>query len=148
MTVLMHQIQILTTDTNQCDVSDNKNPAAKKVTGGVLSTKMEALCILRQFQNSNRSLTPPPIDKTTEQDAADDSGFILEDEMGGLYNNDELFHYSKEDMVEDLSYYCSSTSGKKRCTLTSGGPPKPDTLDMTDAESRMVMKEWGVAQTA
>ncbi len=50
--------------------------------------------------------------------------------------------------MDDLTYDCSGTSGKKGCTLTSEGLPKPATFGMTDAKYRMIMKKRRVAQKA
>ena len=67
-------------------------------------------------------------------------------EVTGALYGDELFEDDVEE--EDLSYYCSSTHGKRGCKLSAGGPPKPDTTNMTAAESDMALAEWRIIQKA
>ncbi len=55
---------------------------------------------------------------------------------------DKLFQDDVEE--EDLSYYGSSTQGKRGHKLSAGGPPKPDTTNMTAAESDMALAEWRI----
>ncbi len=60
-------------------------------------------------------------------------------EVTGAQYDDEIFEDNVE--KEDLSYYPSSTQGKRGCKLSEGGPPKPDTTNMTAAESDMALAE-------
>lgn len=152
-TLMMHWIyEYKEFDEDQGDY--DKKPAAKKVPGGEFCPKKESLGILRQFLNKQTSLKPPLLfAQTKEQEVTyshsnDDDDSILEEETGGQYDEDELFQDDKEDMMEDLSYYCSIARVGVGQKLSVGGPSKPDTSNMTESESSMVLKEWMVAWKA
>jgi hypothetical protein len=84
----------------------------------------------------------PPIVHSPRQGGQLLEGSTPTKEVTGAQYDHELF----EDDVEekDLSYYCSSTQGKRGHTLSEGGPPKPDTTNMTAAESDMALAEWRI----
>ncbi len=63
-------------------------------------------------------------------------------EVSGAQYDHKLFADDVEE--EDLSYYCSSTQGKRGCKLSEGGPPKPDTANMTAAEADIALAEWRI----
>ncbi len=67
-------------------------------------------------------------------------------EVTGAQYDDELFEDDVKE--EDLSYYCSSFQGKRGHKLSEGGQPKPDTTNMTTAESDMALAEWRIIQKA
>ncbi len=69
-------------------------------------------------------------------------GQLLEDSsptkvVTGAQYDHELFEDDVEE--EDLSYYCSSTQGKRGRKLSEGGPPKPDTTNMGEKEESRLM---------
>ncbi len=47
-------------------------------------------------------------------------------------------------MEEDLAYYCLNTTGKRGHSLSTGGPPRPNTSRMTTAKAQEVIKELRV----
>ncbi len=112
---------------------DDRKPAAKtdpvkKVPGGVDVPSL------------------PPIVRSRRQ-----GGHILEvssptKEVTGAQYDHELFEDDVEE--EDLSYYRSSTQGKRGRKLSEGGQPKPDTTTMTAAEPDIALAEWRIIQKA
>jgi hypothetical protein len=96
---------------------DEDNHSGNKV-GGAMSTNMEARLILGRFRSKQASLTSPSLfakttDKgsyisTSDDDNDEDNDFYPEeDPTEGLYDDDELFQYDKEEDLDDLSYFCS-----------------------------------------
>jgi hypothetical protein len=47
-----------------------------------------------------------------------------------------------------MAYYHVNTTGKRGRSLSSGGPPRPDTSGMTTAKAQEVFKEWRVCRKA
>ncbi len=60
--------------------------------------------------------------------------------------DDAVFQDDEE--VEDLSYYKSTTQGKKGRPLCDGGPQKPDTSGLSDTAAEMALKTWRVERKA
>jgi hypothetical protein len=138
-----------------------KTGPAKKVPGGAFSPKVEALGILKQFIKKQFSpmlphlftqpsglVVPslPSIVCSPMQGGQLLEGSTPTKEVTGAQYDNELFEDDIEE--EDLSYYRSSTQGKRGCKLSAGGPPKPDTTNMTAAESDMALAEWMIIQKA
>jgi hypothetical protein len=67
-------------------------------------------------------------------------------EVTGAQYDHEIFEDDVEE--EDLSYYRSSTQGKRGCKLSEGGPPKPDMTNMTAAEADIALVEWRIIRKA
>ena len=88
--------------------------------------------------------------RRAEQDASSPTGEnndFIEKEGGGQYNDDELFQDDVKE--EDMTYYCSTTKGKcGHPLLMDGGPPRPDTKDMTDVAAAMAINDWRVVRKA
>ena len=53
-----------------------------------------------------------------------------------------------DEELEDLSYYQSSTQGKKGRPLSDGGPERPDTSGMSEAAAKLALKAWRVERKA
>ena len=49
---------------------------------------------------------------------------------------------------EDMEYYCVNSTGRWGHSLSSGGPPRPDTAGMSAAEAQEAIKEWRVLRKA
>jgi hypothetical protein len=62
------------------------------------------------------------------------------------YDHELVFEDDVEE--EDLSYYRSSTQGKRGSKLSEGGPLKPDTTNMTAAEADIALVEWRIIRMA
>ena len=60
--------------------------------------------------------------------------------------DDAVFQDDEE--VEDLSYYKSTTQGKKGRPLCDGGPKKPDTSGLSEAATKIALKRWRVERKA
>jgi hypothetical protein len=60
--------------------------------------------------------------------------------------DDAVFQDDEE--PEDLSYYLSTTLGKKGRPLSDGGPQRPDTSGMSEAAAQMALKAWRVERKA
>jgi hypothetical protein len=138
---------------------DDQKPAAKtgpakKVPGGAFSPKVKALWILKQF--IKKQLSPmlphlftqpsgldvpslPPIVRSPRQGGQLLEGSTPTKEVTGAQYDNELFEDDVEE--EDLSYYRSSTQGKRGRKLSDGGPLKPDATNMTAAESDMALAD-------
>jgi hypothetical protein len=123
----------------------------------VFSPKVKALGILKQFFKKQFSpMLPdlfaqpsgldvpslPLIVRSSRQGGQLLEGSTPTKEVTGAQYDDELFEDDVEE--EDLSYYRSSTQGKRGHKLAEGGPPKPDTTNMTAAESDMALAEWRI----
>jgi hypothetical protein len=105
---------------------DDQKPAAKtdpakKVPGGVDVPSL------------------PPIVCSPRQGGQLLEGSCPTKEVTGAQYDHELFEDDVEE--EDLSYYRSSTQGKRGPKLSEGGPPKPDTTNMTAAEAEIALAE-------
>jgi hypothetical protein len=63
-----------------------------------------------------------------------------------VYEDDELFQddTAEENAEEDMEYYCVNRTGRLGCSLSSGGPPRPDTAGMSEAKAQEAIKEWRV----
>ncbi len=113
---------------------DDQKPAAKtvpaeKVPGGAFSPGLDVLSL-------------PPIMRSPRRGGQLLEGSTPTKEVTEAQYDDELFEDDVEE--EDLSYYCSSTQGKRGYKLSVGGPSKPDTTNMTAAESDMALAEWRI----
>ena len=60
--------------------------------------------------------------------------------------DDAVFQDDEE--VEDLSYYKSTTQGKKGRPLCDGGPKKPDTSGLSEVAAEIVLKRWRIERKA
>jgi hypothetical protein len=110
---------------------DDQKPAAKtvpaeKVPGGAFSPGLDVPSL-------------PPIVCSPRQGGQLLEGSTPTKEVTEAQYDNELFEDDVEE--EDLSYYRSSTQGKRGRKLSAGGPPKPDTTNMTAAESDMASAE-------
>jgi hypothetical protein len=101
---------------NEFDEEDSGTKHLGNKVGGAMSTKMEAMLILRRFWSKQASLTltsPSLFAKTTDKgsyfcSSDEDNDFIPEEEpTEGFYDDDELFQDDKEEDLVDLLYYCS-----------------------------------------
>jgi hypothetical protein len=123
----------------------------KKDPGGAFSPSHESLGILQDFMSKQAS---PLFARQAEQDASSPTGenndFVEEEGGGGQYDqydDDELFQDDVEQ--QDMSHYCSETVGRSgRPLIIDGGPPKPNTDDMTAAGAVMAIIEWRVQRKA
>ncbi len=109
----------------------DQKPAAKivpvkKVPGGAFSPGLDVPSL-------------PPIVRSSRHGGQLLEGSTPTKEVTEAQYDTELFEDDVEE--EDLSYYCS-TQGKRGRKLYVGGPPKPDTTNMTAAESEMALAEW------
>ncbi len=87
-----------------------KTDSAKKVPGGVdVPSLPPIVCLHRQGGQLLEGSSPTK-------------------EVTGAQYVHKLFEDDVEE--EDLSYYHSSTQGKRGCKLSEGGPPKPDTTNI------------------
>ncbi len=117
---------------------DDQKPAAKtvpakKVPGGAFSPGLDVPSL-------------PPIVRSPKQGGQLLEGSTPTKEVTEAQYDDELFEDGVEE--EDISYYRSSTQGKREHKLSAGGPPKPDTTNMTAAESDTALAEWRIIQKA
>ncbi len=67
-----------------------------------------------------------------------------------VYEDDELFqdNTTENNVDEDMAYYPVNTTGRQGCSLSTGGPLRPDTSGMTTAKAQEVIKECGVLRKA
>jgi hypothetical protein len=67
-----------------------------------------------------------------------------------VYKDDELFQddNAEENAEEDMKYYCVNSTGRRGRSLSSGGPPRPDTAGMSEAKAQEAIKEWRVLRKA
>jgi hypothetical protein len=49
---------------------------------------------------------------------------------------------------EDMEYYCVNSTGRWGRSLSSGGPPRPDTSGMSAAEAQEAIEVWRVLHKA
>ncbi len=49
---------------------------------------------------------------------------------------------------EDMEYYCVNSTGRWGHSLSSGGPPRPDTSGMSAAKAQIAIREWRVLRKA
>jgi hypothetical protein len=63
-----------------------------------------------------------------------------------VYEDDELFQDDtpEDNLEEDMEYYHVNSTGRRGCSLSSGGPPRPDTSGMSAAKAQIAIKEWRV----
>jgi hypothetical protein len=61
-----------------------------------------------------------------------------------VYEDDELFHddTTEENVEEDIEYYCVNSTGRRGRSLSSGGPPRPDTAGMSAVKAQRAIEEW------
>jgi hypothetical protein len=50
----------------------------------------------------------------------------------------------EDNLKEDIEYYRVNSTGRRRRSLSSGGPPRHDTSGMSAAEAQIAIKESGV----
>ncbi len=60
--------------------------------------------------------------------------------------DDDIFEDDEEE--GDLTYFRSTTQGKRGRRLLDGGPPRPDTSGMTDEAAKMTLQQWRVNRKA
>jgi hypothetical protein len=67
-----------------------------------------------------------------------------------VYEDNELFQDdTPEDNVEDdMEFYRINSTGRREHSLSSDGPPRPDTSRMGAAEAQEAIKEWRVLPKA
>ncbi len=67
-----------------------------------------------------------------------------------VYKDDELFQddTAEDNAEEGMEYYCVISTGRWVCSLTSDGPPRPDTSGMSAAKAQIAIKEWRVLRKA
>jgi hypothetical protein len=68
-----------------------------------------------------------------------------------VYEDNELFQddTAEENVEEDMEYYYHvNSTGRRGCSLSSGGPPRLDTTGMSAAEAQEAIKEWKVLRKA
>ncbi len=55
----------------------------------------------------------------------------------------ELFQddTTEDNLEEDMEYYRVNSTGRRGCSLSSGGPPRPDTSGMSAAKAQIAIKE-------
>ena len=58
-----------------------------------------------------------------------------------------IFFKTKEEDLEDLSYYCTTRRSVGR-KLNKGGPEKPDVTFMSKVEAKMALKEYLIKRKA
>jgi hypothetical protein len=63
-----------------------------------------------------------------------------------VYKDNELFQDDtmEDNAEEDMEYYHVNSTGRRGGSLSSGGPPRPDTSGMSAAEGKISIKEWRV----
>ncbi len=59
-----------------------------------------------------------------------------------VYKDNELFQddTAEENTEEDMEYYCVNSTGRRGCSLSSGGLPRPDTAGMSAAKAQEAIK--------
>jgi hypothetical protein len=67
-----------------------------------------------------------------------------------VYKDDELFQDDtpEDNAEEDMEYYPVNSTGRREGSLSSGGPPRPDTFGMSAAKAQEAIKEWRVLRKA
>ncbi len=60
-----------------------------------------------------------------------------------VYEDDELFQddTAEDNVEEDMEYYRVNSTGRRGHSLSSGGPPRPDTSGMSAAKAQIAIKE-------
>jgi hypothetical protein len=63
-----------------------------------------------------------------------------------VYKDNELFQddTTEDTAEEDMEYYCVNSTGRRRRSLSCGGPLRPDTSGMTADKAQEAIKEWRV----
>jgi hypothetical protein len=61
-----------------------------------------------------------------------------------VYKDHELFQddTAEDNAEEDMEYYCVNSTGRWGRSLSSGGPPRPDTSGMSAAKAQEAIKVW------
>jgi hypothetical protein len=98
-----------------------------------------------------KQVSPLLFARQAEQDASspttgENNDFVEEEGGGGQYDDDELFQDDVEE--EDMGYYRSVRKVSGRPLLMDGGPPRPDTEDMTAVGAAMAIADWRVTRKA
>ena len=68
-----------------------------------------------------------------------------------VYEDNELFQddTAEENVEEDMEYYYHvNSTGRWGHSLSSGGPPRPDTSGMSATKAQEAIKEWRVLRKA
>jgi hypothetical protein len=67
-----------------------------------------------------------------------------------VYKDNELFQddTAEDNTEEDMEHYCVNSTGRWGHSLSSGGPPRPDTSRMSAAKAQIANKEWRVLRKA
>jgi hypothetical protein len=67
-----------------------------------------------------------------------------------VYGDDELFQDDtpEDNAEEDMEYYCVNSTGRRGRSLSSSGPPRPDTSGMSPTKAQEAIKEWRVLRKA
>jgi hypothetical protein len=67
-----------------------------------------------------------------------------------VYKDDKLFQddTAEDNAEDDMAYYRVNTTGRRGRSLSTGGPPRPDTSGTTTAEAQEVIKELRVLHKA
>ncbi len=67
-----------------------------------------------------------------------------------VYKDDELFQddTAEENAEEDMECYRVNSTGRGGHSLSSGGPPRPDTAGMSATKAQEAIKEWRVLRKA
>ncbi len=67
-----------------------------------------------------------------------------------VYEDNELFQddTAEDNAEEDMEYYCVNSTGRREHSLSSDGPPRPDTSGMSAAKAQIAIKEWRVLRKA
>ncbi len=67
-----------------------------------------------------------------------------------VYKDDELFQGDtpEDNAEEDMEYYRVNSTGRWGHSLSSGGPPRPDTSGMSAAGAQIATKEWRILRKA
>jgi hypothetical protein len=60
-----------------------------------------------------------------------------------VYKDDELFQddTAEKNAEEDMEYYRVNSTGRRGRSLSSGGPPRPDTAGLSAANAQEAIKE-------
>ncbi len=58
-----------------------------------------------------------------------------------VYEDDELFQddTAEDNLEEDMEYYRVNSTGRRGLSLSSGGPPRPDTSGMSAAKAQIAI---------
>jgi hypothetical protein len=67
-----------------------------------------------------------------------------------VYEVDELFQddTAEDNVEEDMEYYRVNSTGRRGHSLSSGGPPRPDTSGISAAKAHEAIKVWRVLRKA